>query len=202
MHAFSSDMTQANGSSMLSSLETAASEARTFKQVISNFRTETTTNLVGQGYNAIRDKMGLYQDALEKLATIADTFKANLVAANNAGLNAMQGYSELNTADEYELTERLHQANAILSILESLVPVYEYSSTSGCYVATGEYRTVGSAESIAAYKNIIRELDRLLRVFHELPGKIQSAWSILSATEADVGSFSSAVSGISATSYS
>ena len=38
MHAFSSDMTQANGSSMLSSLETAASEARTFKQVISNFR--------------------------------------------------------------------------------------------------------------------------------------------------------------------
>ena len=82
MHAFSSDMTQANGSSMLSSLETAASEARTFKQVISNFRTETTTNLVGQGFNAIRDKMGLYQDALEKLATIADTFKANLVAAN------------------------------------------------------------------------------------------------------------------------
>ena len=43
MHAFSSDMTQANGSTMLSSLETAASEARTFKQVISNFRTETTT---------------------------------------------------------------------------------------------------------------------------------------------------------------
>ena len=145
MHAFSSDMTQANGSTMLSSLETAASEARTFKQVISNFRTETTTNLVGQGFNAVRDKMGLYQDALEKLATIADTFKANLVAANNAGLNAMQGYAELNTDDVYELTERLHQANAILRILESLVPVYEYSSTSGCYVPTGEYRTVGSA---------------------------------------------------------
>ena len=201
MHAFSSDMTQANGSSMLSSLETAASEARTFKQVISNFRTETTTNLVGQGYNAIRDKMGLYQDALEKLATIADTFKANLVAANNAGLNAMQGYSELNTADEYELTERLHQANAILSILKTEVDDYEYNYTTQQYEWVGR-RTIGSAQSIAAYEGIIRELDRLLRVLHELPGKIQSAWSILSATESDVGSFSSAVSGISATSYS
>ena len=113
----------------------------------------------------------------------------------------MQGYAELNTDDVYELTERLHQANAILSILESLVPVYEYSSTSGCYVPTGEYRTVGSAESIAAYKNIIAELEKLLRVLHELPGKISQAWSILSATESDVGSFSSAINGISATSY-
>ena len=201
MHAFSSDMTQANGSTMLSSLETAASEARTFKQVISNFRTETTTNLVGQGFNAIRDKMGLYQDALEKLATIADTFKANLVAANNAGLNAMQGYAELNTADVPELTERLHQANAILAILKTEVDDYEYNYTTQQYEWVGR-RTIGSPQSIAAYEGIVAELDKLLRVLHELPGKIGDAWSILSATESDVGSFSSAINGISATSYS
>lgn len=201
MHAFSSDMTSANGSSMMSSLDTAASEARTFKQVISGFRTQTTTTLVGQGYNAIRDKMGLYEDALEKLATIADTFKANIQAANNAGINAMQGYSELNTADVPELTERLHQANAILDILETVVDDYEYNYTTGEYEYVGS-RTIGSPESIAAYKSIIAELTKLLKVLHELPGKMQSAWGILSATESDVGSFSSAVGGITATTYS
>ena len=191
MHAFSSDMTNANGSTMISTLETAASEAGTFQQVIAGFRSETVNNLVGPGYNAIRNKMGLYEDALQKIVTISNTLLSNIQAANNMGLNAMCGYSELNTADVPELNARLSTAERILAILKTIVYNEE----------TESYETIGSASSIEAYENIIKELRDLLRVLAELPGKISSARAELSGSETDTGTFSSAVGNISVSNF-
>ena len=192
MHAFSSDMTSANGSSMISSLETASSEAGSFGQVISSFRSETVNNLVGPGYDSIRNKMGLYQDALQKVTTISNNLISNLKAANNSGLNAMCGYSELNTADVPELTSRLSTAERILEVLETVV----YNEQ------TKSYETIGSESTIQAYRNIIAELRKLLRILSELPGKISSARAMINGSETDASSFASAVGNITVSTYS
>ena len=192
MHAFSSDMTSANGSSMISSLETASSEAGSFGQVISSFRSETVNNLVGPGYDSIRNKMGLYQDALQKVTTISNNLISNLKAANNSGLNAMCGYSELNTADVPELTARLSTAERILEVLETVV----YNEQ------TKSYETIGSESTIQAYRNIIAELRKLLRILSELPGKISSARAMINGSETDASSFASAVGNITVSTYS
>ena len=177
---------------MISSLETASSEAGSFGQVISSFRSETVNNLVGPGYDSIRNKMGLYQDALQKVTTISNNLISNLKAANNSGLNAMCGYSELNTADVPELTARLSTAERILEVLETVV----YNEQ------TKSYETIGSESTIQAYRNIIAELRKLLRILSELPGKISSARAMINGSETDASSFASAVGNITVSTYS
>ncbi len=124
-HVFSSDFPMANSSSIVTSLDTASQEAKSFSQVIDTFRATTVNTLIGPGYNSIRNKMGLYQDALNKLSTISNNLKSNIIAANNFLLNAMEGYSELDTADLPELNQRIEQSKRILAILKTEVPVYD-----------------------------------------------------------------------------
>ena len=193
-HAFSSDMTNANKSALISSLQIASQETIAFSNLISRFRSETVNGLKGPGYDMIRNKMSLYQDALQKMSIICTNLESNLRAANNSGLNAMCGYSELDTKNLPEIRVRLNNTKTMLGILETKVKV---KNSDGKEVS----RTIGSDENIATYKKLVDELDKLIKALEELDGKIDAARGMLNSSETDSFNFSSTVSGISVSVY-
>ena len=199
-HVFSSDFPMANGSSIVTSLETASQEAKSFSQVIDMFRSTTVNTLIGPGYNSIRSKMGLYQDALNKLSTISNNLKSNIIAAHNFLLNAMEGYSELNTADLPELNQSIEQSKRILAILKTEVPVYEKDPTTGNNVYVGT-RTIGTPEQIRAYEELLAELTKLKGVLDRLEGNASAARGMISDSETDTNAFAGAVNGIAISVY-
>ena len=191
MHAFSSDMTSGSNGKLISTLETASSEANTFSQVISLFRSTTVTSLVGPGYDSIRNKMGLYEDGLNIIKTISDNLISNIKAANNAGLNAMQGYGELNTENLGELTNRLNTSKQILQVLYSMLSSGELTDEEASSVAS----------SISSYESIIERLSKLIDILNKLPGRIRGARSMLNGSESDASNLCSKVSNINVSTY-
>ena len=138
--------------------------------------------------------MSLYQDALQKMSIICTNLESNLRAANNSGLNAMCGYSELDTKNSPEIRVRLNNTKTMLGILETKVKV---KNSDGKEVS----RTIGSDENIATYKKLVDELDKLIKALEELDGKIGEARGMLNSSETDSFNFSSTVSGISVSAY-
>ena len=191
MHAFSSDMTSGSNGKLISTLETASSEANTFSQVISLFRSTTVTSLVGPGYDSIRNKMGLYEDGLNIIKTIGDNLISNIKAANNAGLNAMQGYGELNTENLVELTNRLNTSKQILQVLYAMLSSGELTDEEASSVAS----------SISSYESIIERLSKLIDILNKLPGRIRGARSMLNGSESDASNLCSKVSNINVSTY-
>ena len=98
-HIFSSDLINANNSTIVKSLAIASEETKSFSELISRFRNESQQTLIGPGYNSIRNKMSLYEDAFNKVSIICNNLRSNIIAANYSALNAMEGYEELNTDD-------------------------------------------------------------------------------------------------------
>ena len=195
-HIFSNDLTMANASDIIISLDIAALDAKRIKDNIETFRTSTINSLVGPGYDTIRNKMSLYQDGFSKIVTICNNLRSNIIAANNSALNAMQGYDELNTEDLPELNERLDKIINTLSILETLVPDYD---SKGKFLGT--YHTLGSAESINMYKSLKTELEKLIKVLNELIPKLNDARAILDGSETDSNNLVSAVDSVSSSVY-
>ena len=198
-HVFSSDFGAANGSSIITSLETAVEESTNFSQTIETFRTATTTTLVGPGYNSVRNKMGVYQTALSKVASISNNLKSNIITANNFFLNAMEGYDELNTADLPELDLRIKQSYRILAILKTEVTDYK-TDKDGKKVACGSH-TIGSPQQISAYESLIKELEKLKEVLDKLEGNASAARGMISDSETDTLSLGTAIGDIAISVY-
>ena len=195
-HIFSSDLTMANGSEIVTSLDRAALDAQRIKNNIETFRTTTTSDLVGPGYDTIRNKMSLYQDGFNKITMICNNLRSNILAANNSALNAMQGYDELNTADLPELNDRLKKINQTIDILETLIPDYD---SKGNFLGT--YHTLGSASTIASYKRLRDEIEKLIKVLNELEPKLSAARGMLNGSETDSANLVSAVDSVTSSVY-
>ena len=206
-HVFSSDFGNVNSSSVVTSLDTAIEETTQFSNVIELFRTTTTKNLVGPGYNSVRNKMSLYQDSLSKVAQISTNLKSNILAANNFLLFAMKGYDELNTADLDEINQRIDRSRKLLAILNSEVYYYKKDEkgnyvhdSSGKRIIIGSSK-VGSQSQIDAMDGLIRQLEELKEVLDKLEGNAASARGMLDASCSDSSALSTAVNGITASVY-
>jgi len=75
-----SDLQNINSSAGLSYIEKKAEESQKLSNAISNFITNTQTKLKGGGYDAVRSKMSLYIDALNKQSQICSNLKNKRVA--------------------------------------------------------------------------------------------------------------------------
>ena len=195
-HIFSSDLTNANNSSIVNLLEIASNETKSFSELIARFRDESQQTLIGPGYNSIRNKMNLYQDALNKVSIICNNLKSNILAANNSALNAMEGYEELNTADLPEIISLIEVSTSILNWLKTEVPDYDANGN-----PTGTTHTIGSPELIAAYEKLIEELEKLKGVLERLEPKLASAREMISDSENDSRTFANAVDGITVSQF-
>ncbi len=195
-HIFSSDLINANNSTIVKSLAIASEETKSFSELISRFRNESQQTLIGPGYNSIRNKMSLYEDAFNKVSIICNNLRSNIIAANYSALNAMEGYEELNTDDLPEIISLIEVSTSILNWLKTEVPDYDSKGN-----PTGTSHTIGSPELIAAYERLIEELNKLKGVLERLGPKLDTARGMITNSENDSRTFSNAVDGIAVSQF-
>lgn len=195
-HIFSSDLINANNSTIVKSLAIASEETKSFSELISRFRNESQQTLIGPGYNSIRNKMSLYEDAFNKVSIICNNLRSNIIAANYSALNAMEGYEELNTDDLPEIISLIEVSTSILNWLKTEVPDYDSKGN-----PTGTKHTIGSPELIAAYERLIEELNKLKGVLERLGPKLDTARGMITNSENDSRTFSNAVDGIAVSQF-
>ena len=195
-HIFSSDLINANNSTIVKSLAIASEETKSFSELISRFRNESQQTLIGPGYNSIRNKMSLYEDAFNKVSIICNNLRSNIIAANYSALNAMEGYEELNTDDLPEIISLIEVSTSILNWLKTEVPDYDSKGN-----PTGTSHTIGSPELIAAYERLIEELNKLKGVLERLGPKLDTARGMITNSENDSRTFANAVDGIAVSQF-
>ena len=114
----SSDLGAANSDNM-SNIESVISMAGQVSSHISTFNQESVSKLTGGGFDAVRIKLGLYQNISDVMKTIGTNLMSSIKNANNSMLNYMEGYSELDDSRIGEITNRLNQISGYISYLKS-----------------------------------------------------------------------------------
>ncbi len=194
-HIFSQDLINANNSDIVNKLEIACDETKSYSNLIATFRSESEATLIGPGYNSIRNKLSLYEDAFNKVSIICNNLKSNIMAANNYALNAMEGYTELNTDDLPEIINLINISRSILEWLKKEIPEYD---DEGNYIGS---HTIGSPELIASYERLIAELEKLKGVLERLQPKLNDARKMIIDSENDSTRFTNAVNRIVVSQY-
>ena len=197
---YSSDLSKANSSSMLSSVENISSSSSSIANQIEGFISSSKTELKGGGYDAVRTKLSMYADAFRKLSTICSNLAGNIKAANNTMLNYMEGYSKLNDAEKEQIRLELDNARAMLSWLEDYS--YVWVTDKETEEVTKTRRRNGSDYQIESYKTIFKELEKLYDKLENLSSADSGAYGMISGVEGDVSAFSTCVDGISISTFS
>ena len=159
---------------------------------INNF-VSSTTELTGNGYDQIRQKMSFYADALNKTAKICFLFANNVTAANHKMISYMEDLDEIDTSLIGETETSLRAAKSELARLESYYEV-TYTDKEGNTCSTWE--RVGSDAEIAYCKEVIAYLEHILEKMKGLPAEDDADFGMLDAISNDINSLNRAISGI------
>ena len=90
-----SDLVAVQSSSLFGNISKVGSLSSSMDGSISKFRSESPSTLKGDGYDMVRTKMSIYEDAYNKQAKLCEILANNIQAANNSMLNYMEDYSVL-----------------------------------------------------------------------------------------------------------
>ena len=170
---YSSDLTSANKSSMFTNLENVNNISKQLIDNLNNFITSSASELIGSGYDAVRAKMTLYVDALNKQMTISDNLSSNIKAANNNMLNYMEGYTMLDDSKIPEIRARIRTIEALISQLELSDSV--------------------SNSDLASLRSLLAELKKLLAKLEALAPTDAAAFGMVSSVATDVYSYGNAL---------
>ena len=165
---------------------------RNIVHTINNF-VSSTTELTGNGYDQIRQKMSFYADALNKTAKICFLFANNVTAANHKMITYMEDLDEIDTSLIGETEASLRAAHAELDRLESYYPV-TYTDKEGNSCTTWE--RAGSDAEIAYCKEVIAYLEHILKLMKGLKAEDDADFGMLDAISEDINNLSRAISGI------
>ena len=161
---------------------------------IDSFCASSSSVLTGNGYDAIRNVLSFYSDALNKAANICGLFSNNLLAANNQLANYMEDLDKIDDALIPETQGKLRDAKADLAYLESY---YKTTWTDSKGNSHESWERVGTDEQIEECKEAIKYIEHILKKMEGLAAADAGAFSLLDAISNDINSLSSAVSGIS-----
>ena len=174
---YSADLNNANSSTMTKNLTSISNNSRKLISSINNFIESSKTELIGSGYDAVRAKMSLYLDALNKQADIADNLKTSIYNANNNMLNFMEGYSMLDDSRIPEVNGRIRTVEALIAKLEG----------------TEE----ANPNDIAALRQLLSELRAFLAKLEKLAPADALAFGIVSSVATDVHRYGNALLNLS-----
>lgn len=188
---YSSDLTAANSSAMISQLDSTANSSSEAASKINSFISGSQNILMGQGYDAVRTKLGVYADALNKQQIICNNLSNNVRAANNVMLTFMEGYTFLDNAYIKDIENSIEDIESFLSWLESYSNVTTTDANGN--TTTTSVRN-GSDAEIAKWRGIKVELEHKLEKLKQLDPTDQSAFALLDAVTSDIRSFAKALS--------
>ena len=189
-----SDLFSANSSYMVTCLKDANYHMKNLTNLITNFNNNSTNELVGGGYDAVRAKMDLYIDALQKLSKICTNLISAIPNANNMLVNFMEGYAELDDSKISEVEAELKRAKSYLQWLES------YHNETDEKGNTKSVRN-GTDGEIADCQALIAKLEALLEKLKLLSPTDNNAFSTIDEVYADVISYANALLKIKITNF-
>lgn len=188
---YSSDLAQANSSAMITQLESTANSSAEASSKISSFISGSQSILMGKGYDAMRAKMSVYLDALNKSKTLCDNLSNNIRAANNIMLTFMEGYSFLDNSLIPDIENSIEDIKSFIGWLES------YTTTTTTDPATGKTTTSqvrnGTDAEITHWKGILAELEKKLEKLKQLDPTDSSAFALLTDVTDDIRNFAKAL---------
>ena len=196
---YSSDLSNANSSASVKSLDSLAAASSKMSTQIEGFISASKEYLKGGGYDAVRSKLNVYADALGKQAKLCDILVGNTKSANNTFLNYMEGYTKLDDTELEKAKRELSNAYAMLSWLKSTSKVWVLDKKTN--EKTQKNRRNGTDSQIESYEEIIKELDKLVKKLDGLSAADTSAFSILSGSGADVDTYYNCANGLSASTF-
>lgn len=183
-----SDLEQASNAAR-DGLSNVSSSSTQVSGQISSFITESREVLKGQGFDYVRDRLYMYQTAIDKLVSICETLANNIIAANNQMINATKGL-DLDTENLEELEQRVKQIESLISWYSELVVVDPNVSEEERQYKMRDQAMKGYYEEVLA---IIQERLELLRNLETISNQ---AASLLDTVGADISTYSSNVSSI------
>ncbi len=196
---YSADLVSANSGAMISQLEATSNSTAETVSKINNFISGSQGVLSGPGYDAVRAKMGVYADALNKQKTICDNLSNNVRAANNIMITFMDGYSYLDNSLIPDIENSIEDIKSFIGWLES------YTTVTTTDPATGKTTTTqkrnGTDAEIAEWKGILAELERKLEKLKQLDPTDSSAFALLSDVTDDIRNFAKALYELKLPSY-
>ena len=195
------DLVNANNSKMLKSLDIINNDIKHLSNDLISFHDSSITELVGGGYDAVRSKMELYADCLDKLSSIAINLSAAIKAANNTMINFMEGYAELDDSKIPEVENALIEAKNYLAWLEDYHfedgPDDNGDGVPDSYVKVRN----GTDGEISECQALIAALTHLLEKLKQLASMDKSAFSSIDAVRQDIISYVTALSEIRIPNY-
>jgi DNA repair ATPase RecN len=172
-----------------SGLEGVQAGARQASNQITSFIADSETVLQGTGFDYVRQRLYLYQYALDKLCSLCDNLSNNITAANNLMINETKGL-DLDTANIAELEERVSQIEKLIGWYSEMIVVDDE-------VPEEEREYVMRNEGMKNYyEGVLAIIKEELDLLKRLDSIAAGAASVLAPVSADINSFSNNVSSI------
>ncbi len=188
---YQSDLSGGAISGMVSALESEAESVESLMGAINSFVNDSTTSLVGEGYNAARSKMGLYVEDIQSRKRIA----AQLASAISSGAASLAGYmgeySMLDTDQIPEIEERIRQLKTQIQNARNTINNLVNNAKPGENLVLGGYYS-----SINYWSSTVAELEKKLERLIGLGAADGGAFGGVQGLAGDVSKFAASVEGI------
>ncbi len=174
----SADLAAANASSMITQLKETSQAS---SQILGNMRDfiyNSSNQLKGAGYDAVRAKLSVYVDAISKQAQICDNLSNNVIAANNVMLTFMDGYTYLDNSYIQDIENSIADVKSFLGWLTS----YSKDNTKN-----------GTDAEIAKWDGIRADLEKKLEKLKKLDSTDSSSFAMLDDVSEDMMNFAKAI---------
>ena len=182
----------ASVSSVVASLENDDSDTTNLINAINGFINDSQNTLIGAGYNAARQKMGLYLENVQSRQKIS----AQLASAISSGAASLAGYmGEYDVLDDSEIEEIAAEIDTLKSKISSArQTIYQITisnETSENPISTSYYYGC-----INNWNNMLAELEKKLERLIGLGAADAAAFGEVNAACGDVAKYDASIQGI------
>ncbi len=188
---YQSDLTGGAISGMVSALESEEQSVSNLLAAISSFVNDSTSSLVGEGYNAARTKMGLYVTDINSRKKIA----ADLASAITSGAASLAGYmseySMLDTDQIPEIEEKIRQLKTQIQNAYNTISRLVANAKPGQRIDVSGYYS-----SINSWNATVKELEKKLEKLVGLGDADGAAFGSVQGLAGDVSKYAASVEGI------
>lgn len=184
-----SDLSGGSISAMISLLESEASNTENLISAINSFIGDSTTTLIGKGYDAARQKLGLYLQDVQTRKKIS----AELASAISQGASSLSDYmEEYSVLDDSEIQDIKNEISSLeSSIASAKATINQLSNSEGKSVDASSY-----TQQISTWESTKVELEKKLDKLINLSGADSAAFSEVQSIAGEVAKYSASVDGI------
>lgn len=180
-----SDLKSSSLSTIISKLQNDVQDAKGLKDAISDLINDTSNELEGVSYDAVRNKLSEYASILSKREEIASSLASAIKKSTSQMISFMETFDEIDTA-ERETTK--NQISTLEGTITSITRNYN----------DGKYDKNTSLNSLTySYYQELEKTKKYLEKINNLNSEDSSYYSSISNINSEINNYKSLISNIS-----